>query len=133
MSFHDFLVLEDIARRLARRYPPDWLERNGQPIYAATLAASFLLAVLLGLAWGPWWGFLVPLLTPGLLLVVLPRRLLGREPGRPRWAHRLVVLDPQDAALAGRIAALEAGPVMRGDRFFDIWQHARCVVQYGAG
>ena len=125
MSVRDFQSLEEIARRLAHKYPPDWLERKGQSIYASTLAASFVLAALIGLAWGPWWGFLVPLLAPGLVLIVLPRCLFGRDAGRPRWAHPLAALDRQDAELVGRIAALGHDRKVSGERFFDIWRQVQ--------
>ena len=133
LSVQDFLALEDVARRLACKYPPDWLERNGRQVYGATLAASFALAIALELAWEPWWGFLVPLLLPPLVLVILPRCLLGRAAGRPRWAHRLAVLDCQDAELVGRIAAQAQGPALSGERFFEIWRHARCCIDHQRG
>ncbi len=133
MSVQDFLVLEDVARRLACTYPPDWLERQGRQVYTAALVLSFLLGVLLGLAWGPWWGFLLPLTMPGLGLIVLPRCLFGREAGRPRWAHRLAVLDRKDIELVGRIAGLEQEPAISGDRFFEIWRNAQFFTDYRNG
>ncbi|NNG22314.1 hypothetical protein [Telluria aromaticivorans] len=133
MPVQDFLVLEDVARRLARTYPPDWLERQGRQVYTVALTVSFLLGMLLGLAWGPWWGFLIPLSMPGLVLVVLPRCLFGREAGRPRWAHRLAALDRKDVELVGRITGLEPGQACSGDRFFEIWRHAQCFIDYRNG
>ena len=124
----DLLVLEDVARRLARSYPPDWLERNGQQLHGATLAASFVMAVVLGLAWGPWWTCLLPLLLPSLLLVLLPRWLFRREAGRPRWAHPLAQLDPQERALLERIALQAGGSVPGGDRVYEIRRRARGLI-----
>lgn len=125
LSFHQLLVLERIARRLARKYPPDWLERQGRPLYLATVAASFLTAVLLGLAWGPWWGFLVPLLMPTCVLVLLPWLLCGRVTGRPRWAHPLALLDREDAELLRRVlASMEFRQTISGDDFFTLWRQA---------
>ena len=125
MSIHDVLVLESIARRLAAKYPPDWLERHGCPLYGATLAASFAAAMLLGLAWGPWWSVLIPLSMPALVLVILPRCLFGRDAGRPRWAHPLAALDVRDAELVRHLAAPQHGAAVNGARFFEIWRHAR--------
>lgn len=133
MPLQDFLALDDVARRLAGKYPPDWLERNGRQLYAATLAASFVLAIVLGLAWGPWWGFLIPLLMPSLVLMILPRCLFGREAGRPRWAHPLAVLDRQDVELLRRIAAPPQGRALSGDHVFEIWRQARCRIDYHHG
>lgn len=129
-SIQDILVLEAVAGRLAGKYPPDWLERQGRPLYLATIAASFLCAVLLGLAWGPWWGFLVPLFTPTCVLVVLPRLLFGRVAGRPRWAHPLATLDRQDAELVRRLfASMRGRSAISGADVFALCrraQHAAC-------
>lgn len=126
LSFQQLLMLESIARRLAAKYPPDWLERQGRALYLLTLALSFLAAVLLGVAWGPWWGFLIPLFMPTLLLVALPRLLFGRVTGRPRWAHPLATLDRHDAELVRRtVASMRSCSSIDGERFFEIWRHAR--------
>ena len=128
-----YLLLEGVARRLARKYPPDWLERHWRRLYAATLTITFLLAVLLALAWAPWWSVLVPLFGPTLALIVLPRALFGRTPGHPRWAHRLAVLDCRDAALVRSLLGDEGGAALSGAEFFEIWRHARCLAAYRAG
>lgn len=126
LSFQQLLLLEGIARRLARKYPPDWLERRGRPLYLLTLALSFLAAGLLGLAWGPWWSALLPLCMPTLLLVTLPRLLFGRAAGRPRWAHPLATLDREDVELLRRmLAPLRACSSISGERFFEIRRRAR--------
>lgn len=131
IPFQEYLVLEAVAGRLARRYPPDWLERQGRPLYLATLALSFLTAVLAGLAWGPWWGFLIPLFMPTVVLVVLPHLLFGRVAGRPRWAHRLAVLDLRDADLVRRsVASLEHAASISGDQVFHAWYRAHCRLQH---
>ncbi len=122
-----YRLLDDVARRLADKYPPDWLERHWRRLYAATLAFTFVLAVALSLAWTPWWSMLVPLCGPTLLLIVLPRRLFGRTPGHPRWAHRLAVLDRQDAALVRALLGLPLDAPLSGERFFELWRHARCA------
>lgn len=130
ISVQHYLMLEGVARRLARKYPPDWLERHWGALYAGTLALTFLLAVLLALAWSPWWSVLVPLLGPTVVLVALPRLLFGRTPGHPRWAHRLATLDRQDAALVRSLLGIDDGAPLSGERFFDLWRRARCVVEY---
>ncbi|WP_036249339.1 hypothetical protein [Massilia sp. BSC265] len=131
VTFQQLLMLEGIARRLARKYPPDWLERQGRPLYLLTLALSFLSAALLGLAWGPWWGFLIPLFMPTLVLVALPRLLFGRVTGRPRWAHPLATLDRQDAELVRRmVASMRSCSSISGERFFEIWRRARQLAAY---
>jgi len=126
VSIQEILVLEAVARRLARKYPPDWLERQGRPLYLATVAGSFVIAVLLGLAWGPWWGFLIPLFMPTCVLVVLPRLLFGRITGRPRWAHPLATLDRHDAELVRRcFGSMKHRSAISGDDLFALWRHAR--------
>jgi hypothetical protein len=126
VPIQEILVLDAIARRLARKYPPDWLERQGRPLYLATLATSFLSAVLISLAWGPWWGCLVPLFMPTCVLVVLPRLLFGRITGRPRWAHPLATLDRQDVELLRRfVGSMRYRSSISGDDFFRIWSRAR--------
>jgi hypothetical protein len=134
ISIQEYLVLEAVAVRLARRYPPDWLERQGRTLYLATLALSFLVAVLAGLAWGPWWGFLIPLFMPTIVLVLIPQLLFGRVAGRPRWAHRLALLDRRDAELVRRtVAALEHCDTISGDRFFHVWVRAHYRMQHRRG
>lgn len=134
VSFQEYLVLEAVAARLARKYPPDWLERQGRPLYVATLVLSFLAAVLAGLAWGPWWSFLLPLFMPTVVLVVLPMLLFGRVTGRPRWAHPLAVLDRRDADLVRRtVPALEHLDAISGDRFFRVWARAHYRMQHRHG
>ena len=133
-SVQEYLVLEAVAVRLARTYPPDWLERQGRPLYLATLALCFLAAVLTGLAWGPWWSFLIPLFMPTVVLVVLPMLLFGRITGRPRWAHRLAVLDRRDAELVRRtVPALEHIETITGDSFYDVWCRAHYRLQHRHG
>lgn len=127
VSSQDILVLEAIAGRLASKYPPDWLERQGRRLYLATLAISFLCAVLLGMAWGPWWGFLIPLLAPTCVLVILPRLLFGRITGRPRWAHPLATLERQDVELLRRsFASMKSRSAISGEDFFALC----CRAQY---
>lgn len=133
LPLQDYLALEDVARRLARRYPPDWLERQGQQVHAATLFASFALAIVLGLAWGPWWGFLLPIMLPLLVLVILPRSLFGREAGRPRWAHPLAVLERHEVELLERCAAPAQGRALSGEHVFTIWRQARSHIDHHHG
>jgi len=134
VSIQQLMLLDGIARRMSRKYPPDWLERQGRSLYLATLATSFVTAVILGLAWGPWWGFLVPLFMPTCVLVVLPQMLFGRVTGRPRWAHPLAVLDRQDADLLRRlIASGEYHEPIGGNEFFDIWRRAHRAIAYRHG
>ena len=130
LSVQHYLMLEGVARRLARKYPPDWLERHWGLLYAGALAATFLLAALLALAWAPWWSVLVPLFGPTLVLVALPRLLFGRTPGHPRWAHRLASLDSHDAALVRSLLGVESSAPLSGERFFAIWRRARCLAEY---
>jgi hypothetical protein len=133
VSLHAIHVLEGVARRLAAKYPPDWLERHAGPLYWAAVGACFLAAVLSARAWGPWPGFTVALLGPSCLLVVLPRLLFGRTTGRPRWAHRLAVLDERDAALVRSLGvgapSLDA---ISGERFFAIRRRAHCLADSAA-
>ncbi len=131
VAIQELLVLEAVARRLAIKYPPDWLERQGLPLYFATLATSFVTAVLLALAWGPWWGFLVPLFMPTCVLVLLPRLMFGRVTGRPRWAHPLATLDRQDVELLRRVLApMRSCPSISGEDFFEIWRRAHYAADY---
>lgn len=131
ISIQQFLMLEGVARRLARKYPPDWLERRWRTLYAVTLALTFLLALVLALAWAPWWSVLVPLFTPTLVLVAVPRLLFRRTPGHPRWAHPLAALDRHDAELVRCLigaAQAESDAPLDGERFFFIWRRARRLV-----
>ena len=125
MPLQHTLLLEGVAHRLARTYPPDWLERHWGRLYYATLAFTFLLAFLLALAWSSWWSVLVPLFGPTLVLVVLPRLLFGRTPGHPRWAHRLAVLDRHDADLVRSLMGFRGNAPLSGEDFFEIWRHVR--------
>ncbi len=136
ISHQDFQVMKDVVRRLADAYPPDWLELDGPFLYKATLAISFLTAALVGPAWGPWWGFAIPLLAPTLLLIVLPRLLFGREVGSPRWAHPRAVLDRHDRIRVDRIVKTlrrissldlaDIHAVSSGDQFYALWQRIGC-------
>jgi hypothetical protein len=103
ISDQDFQAVEDVARHLAKNYPPDWLERDGPTLYATTLAISFLVAILVSIVWGPWWSFAIPMIIPGSILIVLPRLFFRRDVGKPRWAHPLVALDLQYSARVGRV------------------------------
>lgn len=135
ISDQDFHALEDVARHLAKKYPPDWLERDGAALYATTLAISFLLAILVSLVWGPWWSFAIPLIAPGAILIVLPRLFFGRDVGKPRWAHPLAALDLQDSARVGRVMKslqkignqdfADMQVVVNGDQFFRVWLRIR--------
>ena len=132
LSRGDHVRLQAVVNRLARAYPPDWLERSGALIYGATIVASMGLTGLVGALWSPWWTYLIPVVCPLLLLGVLPVWLFGREPGRPRWAHPLAVVSVDDAAMIGRIvdampASCRAGllqhcPANDGAKFFALWQ-----------
>lgn len=127
LPLHAVYVLDGVAQRLATSYPPDWLERHERPLYWTSVAVSFVAAVLSASIWGPWWGFVIALLGPSCLLVLLPRLLFGRTAGRPRWAHRLAVLDGRDAALVRSLGVGAPGfEAISGERFFAIWRHAHC-------
>lgn len=132
LSRGDHVRLQAVVNRLARAYPPDWLERCGALLYGATIVASMGLTGLVGALWSPWWTYLIPVVCPLLLLGVLPVWLFGRESGRPRWAHPLAVVSVDDAAMIGRIvdampASCRAGllqhcPASDGAKFFALWQ-----------
>jgi len=132
LSRADGFRLQGVVNRLARAYPPDWLERCGALLYGATIVASMGLTGLVGALWSPWWTYLIPVVCPLLLLGVLPVWLFGREPGRPRWAHPLAVVSVDDAAMIGRIVAamdehsraelLRHCPANDGAKFFALWQ-----------
>lgn len=132
LSRGDHVCLQAVVNRLARAYPPDWLERCGALLYGATILASMGLTGLVGALWSPWWTYLIPVVCPLLLLGVLPVWLFGREPGRPRWAHPLAVVSVDDAAMIGRIVAamdehsraelLRHCPANDGAKFFALWQ-----------
>jgi len=132
LSRGDHVRLQAVVNRLARAYPPDWLERCGALLYGATIVPSMGLTGLVGALWSPWWTYLIPVVCPLLLLGVLPVWLFGREPGRPRWAHPLAVVSVDDAAMIGRIVAamdepsraglLQYCPANDGAKFFALWQ-----------
>ena len=132
LSRGDHLRLQGVVNRLARAYPPDWLERCGAQLYGATIVASLALTGVVGALWSPWWTYLIPVVCPLLLLGVLPVCLFGREPGRPRWAHPLAVVSDDDAAMIGRIVAamdehsraglLPRCPANDGAKVFALWQ-----------
>lgn len=137
LSHGDYLRLQGVARRLARAYPPDWLERRSSQLYVATVLASLGLTFLIGAMWSPWWTYLVPVVFPLLVLMVLPRWLFGREAGCPRWAHPLAVVNDDDVALIATIVAAMDGPfnaafarhcpASDGAKFFAIWQVLQCA------
>ncbi len=128
----DSVRLQGVVNRLARAYPPDWLERCGARLYGAAIVASLALTGLVGALWSPWWTYLIPVVCPLLLVGVLPVWLFGREPGRPRWAHPLAIVSDDDAALIGRIVAglpancraglLQHCPANDGAKVFALWQ-----------
>lgn len=132
LSRGDHLRLQGVVNRLARAYPPDWLERCGAQLYGATIVASLGLTGLVGALWSPWWTYLIPVVCPLLLVGVLPVWLFGREPGRPRWAHPLAIVSDDDAALIGRIVdalpepsragLLQHCPANDGAKVFALWQ-----------
>lgn len=132
ISRGDHARLHGVALRLAQDYPPDWLERRGTQVYGATLLGCFLLACLIAVVWSPWWAYLVPVVFPPLISGVIPLCLLGREPGRPRWAHPKAVLEVEDAAMIAAIVDAmdepfrqqfaQHGPVDSGAKFFSLWR-----------
>jgi hypothetical protein len=132
LSRADGIRLQGVVNRLAREYPPDWLERCGAQLYGAAIVASLGLTGLVGALWSPWWTYLIPVVCPLLLLGVLPVWLFGREPGRPRWAHPLAIVNDDDAAMIGRIvdamdvrctaALLRYCPASDGAKVFALWQ-----------
>jgi hypothetical protein len=138
LSRGDHVRLQAVVNRLARAYPPDWLERCGGQLYGATIVASLALTGVVGALWSPWWTYLIPVVCPLLLLGVLPVWLFGREPGRPRWAHPLAIVGDDDAALIGRIVAamdepsraelLRHCPANDGAKVFALWQLLQAAV-----
>lgn len=132
LSRGDGVRLQGVVNRLARAYPPDWLERCGAQLYGATIVISLGLTGLVGALWSPWWTYLIPVVCPLLLAGALPVWLFGREPGRPRWAHPLAIVSDDDAAMIGRMvdampASCRAGllqycPANDGAKFFALWQ-----------
>lgn len=132
LSRGDHRRLQCVVNRLARAYPPDWLERCGAQLYGATIVASLALTGVVGALWSPWWTYLIPVLCPLLLAGVLPVWLFGREPGRPRWAHPLAIVSDDDAAMIGRIVdamdepsragLLQYCPANDGAKVFALWQ-----------
>ncbi|MBD8724361.1 hypothetical protein IFT43_13425 [Oxalobacteraceae sp. CFBP 13708] len=132
LSRDDRVRLQGVVNRLARAYPPDWLERCGALLYGATIVASLGLTGLVGALWSPWWTYLIPVVCPLLLAGVLPVWLFGREPGRPRWAHPLAIVSADDAAMIGRIVdtmneqsragLLQYCPANDGAKVFALWQ-----------
>ncbi len=133
----DSVRLKGVVNRLARAYPPDWLERCGAQLYGAAIVASLGLTGLVGALWSPWWTYLIPVVCPLLLVGVLPVWLFGREPGRPRWAHPLAIVSDDDAALIGRIidalpeqsktGLLQHCPANDGAKFFALWQQLQAA------
>ena len=139
LSRSDHVRLQGVVNRLARAYPPDWLERCGAQLHGATIVASLGLTGLVGALWSPWWTYLIPVVCPLLLLGVLPVWLFGREPGRPRWAHPLAIVGDDDAALIGRMVEampsssraglLQHCPANDGAKVFALWQLLQAAVE----
>lgn len=132
ISRADHARLHGVALRLAQKYPPDWLELRGAQVHGATLLGCLLLACLVALVWSSWWAYLVPVVLPPLISGVAPLCLLGREPGRPRWAHPKAVMDLDDVALIEEIVGRMDAPFREqfsthcpadsGAKFFSIWR-----------
>lgn len=135
LSRSDHARLCDVAGRLARKYPPDWLERRRSQLYAWTLISCFLLGYLCAVVWSTWWAYLIPAVGPLLISGVIPLCVFGREPGRPRWAHPKAVVGDEDVAMIGvlvdamddplRIKLARHCPATDGAKFFRIWQALR--------
>lgn len=102
LSRGDHIRLRGVVSRIAKTYPPDWLERGGPQLYCATILASLMVTYLVGAVWSPWWTYLIPVVFP-LLLSVLLVLLFDREPSRPRWAHPLAIVNDDDAAIIGAL------------------------------
>lgn len=132
LSRADTARLQGVAFSLAQKYPPDWLERRGAQVYGVTLLGCFLLACLIAVFWSPWWAYLMPVLLPPLISGVIPLCLLGREPGRPRWAHPKAIMDEDDVSMIAAIVDKIDSPFRErfsrhcpadnGAKFYTLWQ-----------
>lgn len=125
-----YRTLKGIAARLANKYPPDCFERNGKKLHLHVLGAFTVVAVGLSFTALGLWAWLLPIFGATLVSVVLPRRLWGRTPDVPRWAHCAALLDASDITLVDSVVA-SLKPVQRssvshflpantGDRFWEI-------------
>lgn len=128
------LILDEVAERLARKYPPDWLETHGVRIYHWMLAICFLLGPACALLFRAWWSFVPPLLVPPLF-ALMPVVTFGRALGGPRWADARAVVDRDHmdlihlvmhrAAPAMKQEMMRHYPAHSGDRVFEIAALAR--------
>lgn len=128
------LALEDVAKRLTEKYPPDWLERYGNRIYGVLLSLSLLSYLCISFHTFTWWAFLIPILVPPIIAYI-PDILFARIPGYPRWAHPLAVVDHDDMEIVHQIVysmngtrkqrMMEYHPARTGSRVFAILEILR--------
>lgn len=128
------LALEEVAKRLAKNYPPDWLERYGNRIYGVLLSLSFLSYLCISFHNFTWWAVLIPILVPPII-AYMPDIFFARIPGHPRWAHPLAVVDHDDMEIVHQIIysmnktrkqrMMEYHPANTGSRVFAILEILR--------
>lgn len=130
----NLLALEEVAKRLTKKYPPDWLERHGKRIYGVLLSLSFLAYLSLSFHNFTWWAFLIPVLVPPIIAYI-PDIFFARIPGYPRWAHPLAIVDHNDMKIVHQIVhstnearkqrMMEYCPANTGNRVFAILEILR--------
>lgn len=102
-------ALEHVAGRMARKYPPDWLETHGGRIYGGMLAGCILVYLAIASVNDAWWPLLVPVLVPPTVAYI-PDILFARAPGNPRWAHPRASVDAYEMELVHQAMYAAAGP-----------------------
>lgn len=124
-------ALEEVAARMASKYPPDWLETYGGRIYGAMLGVCFLAYLAISYVHAAWWPLLIPILVPPTVAYI-PDLLFARYPGNPRWAHPRAAVGPYDMELVHQIMRSAPGeqrdelmahyPARTGERVYAVLQ-----------
>lgn len=129
-------ALEHVAGRMARKYPPDWLETYGGHIYGSMLAGCILVYLAIACFNDAWWPLLIPVLVPPTLAYI-PDILFARAPGNPRWAHPRASVDAYEMELVHqamyavarphRDAVMQHYPARTGARVYAVLQILRDI------
>lgn len=135
LTHADLVPLEEVATRLAAKYPADAYERFWKGTHRRWSVAAIAVCLLMWGVGAPWWGVPIPWLLYTGVTCWLPRLLWQRLEHAPRWAHPAARLDDADVVLVSQFvltlkpvqrAQLEALlPVKTGDEFYTVLEAAR--------